>query len=129
MKNIQNNTLYTIENHHLSLFSFFTVMLTNFISSVFSVHSSTSGSTNFFLHLQFEWSKYSTTPQDLSHSHSQLLELKINPLSHTPFLINYLHLHLHLSWFHRCLLLRIILSNLHMHLQVLCHFYLSRFIS
>ena len=33
---------------------------------------------------------------DLSHPHSQLLELQINPLSHLPLPINYLHLHLHL---------------------------------
>ena len=107
---------------HLQLFLFFTVMLTNFVSSMFSVHSSISGSTYFFLHLQFEQSRYSPVSQDLSHSDSQLLGLKINPLSHTPLSINYLHSHLHLSSFHRCLLLQIILSNLHIHLQVSCHF-------
>ena len=54
MKNIQNNTLYTVEIMHLSLFSFSTVMLTDFASSIISVHSSTNGSTIFFLHLQSE---------------------------------------------------------------------------
>ena len=122
MKNVQNNALYTIEKLHLSLFSFSTVTLTNFVSSIFCVHSSTSGSTNFFLHLQFEWSKYSLILQVLSHSLSQLLGFKINPLSHTPLSINSLHSHVHLSSFHRCLLLQIILSNLHIHLYDSCHF-------
>ena len=60
--------------------------------------------------------------QVLSHSHSQLLGFQINPLSHSPLSTNSLHSHLHLSLFHRCLLLQIILSNLHIHLQVSCHF-------
>ena len=76
----------------------------------------------FFLHLQFEWSKYSLILQDLSHLLSQLLGFQINPLSHTPLSINSLHSHLHLSSFHRCLLLQIILSNLHIHLHDSCHF-------
>ena len=107
---------------HLSLISFSTVMLTNFVPSIFSVHFSTSGSTNFLLHLQSESSKYSPVLQDLSHSHSRLLGLKINPLSHTPLSINSLHSHIHLSLFHHCLLLQIIFSDLHMHLHESCHF-------
>ena len=103
-------------------------MLTNFVSSIFSVHSSTNGSINFFLHLQLEKSRYSPILQDLSHSHSQLLGFQTYPLSHTPLSINSLHSHLHLSLFYLCLVLQIILSNLNMHLQVSCHF-MSRFIS
>ena len=58
----------------------------------------------------------------LSHSHSQLLGLQMNPLSHTPLSINSLHLHhLHLFIFRRCLLLQTVASNLHSHLNVSCH--------
>ena len=115
---IENNTMrtmYTIEELHLFSLSIVTIPM-------FFVHSSISGSTNFFLHLQLKLSKYSLIPQDLSHSHSQLLGLKINLLSHSPLSINSLHSQLHLSLFHRCLLLQITLSNLHIHLQVSCHF-------
>ena len=59
---------------------------------------------------------------DLSHSHLQLLGLKIYPLSHTPLSINSLHSHLHLSLFHLSLLLQTISFNLHMHLHASCHF-------
>ena len=96
-------------------------MLTNLVSSIFTILSSTSGSTNFFYTYNLKNLKYLATPQDLSLSHSQLLGFQINPLSHTPLSINSLHSHLHLSLSHRCLLLKIILSNLHMHLQVSCH--------
>ena len=49
MKNIQNNTLYTVQTLHLSLFSFLSkVFLTKLVSLIFSVHSLTSESTNFF---------------------------------------------------------------------------------
>ena len=82
---------------HLCLFSFSArVILAIFTFSTFSVHLSISSSTNFFLHLQFPWSKYSPTSHDLSHSHSQLLGFQINPLSHPPLSINSLHSHLHL---------------------------------
>ena len=60
-------------------------------------------------------------PHDLSHSHSQLLRFQINSLSHIPLSINSLHSHLHLSSFHLWLLLKTLASNLHLHLQVLCH--------
>ena len=59
---------------------------------------------------------------DLSHSHSQLLGFQIYPLPHTPLLINSLNSHRHLSLFQRCLLLQTIVSNLHIHLHVSCHF-------
>ena len=68
-----------------------------FTSSTFLVHSWSNSSTNFFLHLQFLWSKYLPTSHDLSHSHSQLLQFQTDPLSHTPLSINYLHSHLNLS--------------------------------
>ena len=97
-------------------------MLTNFVSSSFSVHASISGSINIFLHVQSEQSKYWLILQDLSHSHSRLLGLKINPLSHTPLSNKSLHSHLHLSSVHLCLLLQIISFNLHLHLHVSCHF-------
>ena len=91
-------------------------MLANFTSSIVSVHSSITWSTNFFLHLQFLWSKYTLISQFLSHSHSQLLGFQINSLS-----INSLHSHLHLFLFHLCLLLQTIASNLHLHLHFSCH--------
>ena len=96
-------------------------ILASFTSLTFSVYSSTSLSTNFFLHLQFPLSKYSPTSHDLSHSHSQLLGFQINPLLHTPLSINYLHSQLHLSSFQRCLLLQTLLSSLHLHLHISCH--------
>ena len=111
--------MYTMQQLHL--FSCLFLFSTNFVSSIFSVHSSTSLSTNFSLHLQFLQSKYLPISQDLSHSHSQLLRFQINPLSHTPLSTNSLHLHLHLPSVQRCLLLQTLRSNLHLHLQVLCH--------
>ena len=65
----------------------------------FNSFSTLNGATNFFLILQFSWSKYSPTLHTLSHSHSQLLGFQINPLSYTLLSINYLHSHLHLSLF------------------------------
>ena len=69
------------------------VILASFAYSTFSVHSSISLSTDFFLHLQFSYSKYSPTSHDLSHSHSQLLGFQIDTLSLIPLSINYLHSH------------------------------------
>ena len=60
-------------------------------------------------------------PHDLSHSHSQLLASQINPLSHIPLSTNSLHSNLHLSSFHRYLLLQTLALNINMHLQVSCH--------
>ena len=76
---IENNTMYTIKKLYLCLLSFLSkvfltsfvsflsevfltsfasflskVFLTSFVSSICLIHSSTSGSTNFSLHLQFE---------------------------------------------------------------------------
>ena len=114
--------MYNVLKLHLCLFSFSAkVILASFTFSLVSVHSSTNLSTNFFLHLQFSQSKYSATSYDLSHSHSQLLIFQINLLSHKPLSINFLHSHLHLPSFQRCLLLQTLASNLHLHLNVLCH--------
>ena len=49
-----NSTSYTTQERHLLLFLFFTVMLTNFVSLIFSVQSSSNGCTTFFLRLQLE---------------------------------------------------------------------------
>ena len=57
---------------------------------------------------------------DLSHSHSQLLGLQINILSHIPLSTNSFHSYQYLSSFHLCLLLQTLALNLHMHLQVSC---------
>ena len=41
-KNIENNTMYSVQELHLSLFSFLAeVFSTSFVSAMFSVHSST----------------------------------------------------------------------------------------
>ena len=123
VKNIKNNAIYSVRDLHVCLFSFSAeVIWACFNFSTVSVHSSTNSSTNFFLHLQFSYSKYSPTSHDLSHSHSQLLGFQINPLSHTPLSINSLHSHLHLSLFHLCLLLQTPASSLHLHFQVSFHF-------
>ena len=132
VKIIESNTMYSVQELHLCIFSFSVecnsiecnsveVILASFTSSVISTHSSTNLSTNFFLHLQFSQSKYSPTSHDLSHSHSQLLGFQIYPLSHTLLSINSLHSHQHLSLFQRCLLLQTLASNLHLHLHVSCH--------
>ena len=104
------------------LLHFVELMLIRLVSSIFSLHSSINLSINLFLHLQFSQSKYSPKSHDLSHSHSQLLGFQIYPLSHIHLSNNYLHSHRHLSLFHRCLLLRTLASNLHLHLDVSCHF-------
>ena len=58
---------------------------------------------------------------DLSHSQGKLLGFQIYALSHDILLIkSSLHLDLHLSLFHICLLLQTAEVNLHIHLQVLC---------
>ena len=119
IKNIENNTMCSVHELHLHLFSFSArVILASFTSSTASVHSSNNLSTNSFLHLQFSKSKYSPTSHDLSHLHSQLLGFQVNPLSHTSLSINSLHSHLHLSLFQRCLLLQTLTSSLHLHLHV-----------
>ena len=83
---IENNTMYSVQELHLCLFLFLAESFsTSLVSSIFSVHSSTRLSTNFFLHLQLSQSKYSPISHDLSQSHLQLLGFQINPLSHTPY--------------------------------------------
>ena len=122
VKNIKNNAICSVRDLHVCLFSFSAeVIWASFNFSTVSVHSSTNSSTNFFLYLQFSYSKYSPTSHDLSHSHSQLVGFQINLLSHTPLSINSLHSHFYLSSFQRCLLLQTLLSSLHLHLHVSCH--------
>ena len=58
-----------IVHEDLLLYSVISVIFASFASLTFSVHSSTSFSTNFFLHLQFSGSKYPPISHDLSHSH------------------------------------------------------------
>ena len=103
--------MYSMQELYLHTFSV-TVTSATFISSIFSIDSSTNLSTNFFLHLQFLQSKYSLASHDSSHSHSQLLGFQIDPLSHTPLSIDSLHSHLYLSSFQLCLLLQTLASNL-----------------
>ena len=114
VKIIENNIMNSVQELNLCIFSVecysierssAEVISAIFTSSVFSVHSSTNLSTIFFLHLQFSQSKYSPTPHDLSHSHSQLLGFQIDPLSHVLLSINSLYSHLRLSSFQRSLLL------------------------
>ena len=114
--------MYSVQELHLCLFLFSVeVILASFTSSTFSVHSSISLSSNFFLHLQFLYSKYSPTSHDLSHSHSQLVGFQINTLSHTPLSINSLHSHLLLPLFQRCLLLQTLSLSLQWHLHLSWH--------
>ena len=89
VKNIQNNTMYTMQKLHLSslLSSIFT------FSSISSLHSSINLSINLVLHLQFLYCKYSPKSHDLSHSNLKLQGFQIYPLLHVPFSINYLHSH------------------------------------
>ena len=98
--------MYSVQELHLGSFLPFPakIILASFTFSIFSVHSSTSLSTN--LYLQFSYSKYSPTSLDLSHSNSELLGFQINPLS-----IN--SLHSHTSW---------LPSRLHKGLQLFYYF-------
>ena len=125
----ENNTVYSAKELHLWLFlSSAKVILGSFTPSTFTVHSSaelcsvelrsTNLSTNFFLRLQYFWSKYLPTWHDLLHSRSQSLGFQINPLLHTPLSKNCLHSQLHLSLFQRYLLLQTLGSNPHLHLHV-----------
>ena len=98
IKNIENNTIYIIQE---LLLHFVELILIKLVSSIFSLHSSINLSISLFLHLQFFWSKCSPKSKDLSDSHLQFLGLQIYPLS-----INSLHSHDHLSLFHRCLSLQ-----------------------
>ena len=122
LKIIENNTMCSVQEHLRWFSCLAKVILAIFTWPVFSVHSSTNLSTNFFLRLPFSLSKYSPISHNLSHSLPQLLGFQINPLSHTPLSTNSLHSHLHLSFFHLCLLWQTLASNLHLHLQVSCHF-------
>ena len=115
VKNIENNTMYNMQELCLHLVE---LILTKLVSSISSLHFSTNLSTKLFLYLQFSQSKYSPISQVLLHSYSQLLGFQINPLSHTPLSINSLQSHLHLFLFQRCLLLQTIASNLHLQLHV-----------
>ena len=109
--------MHSAKELHLFLCLFSTIL----VSSIFSVHSASNLSTNFFLHKQISSSKYSPISHDLSHSHFQLLGFQINSLSHTPLSINSLHSHLRLSSFQRCFLLQTLASNLDLYLHVSCH--------
>ena len=122
VKIIENNTMYSMQIDLHTLLCSNKVISAIFVSSIFSVHSSTNLSTNIFPHQQFSQSKYSLTSHDLSNSNSQLLGFQINHLLHTPLSINILRSRLHLSSFHLCLLLQALASRLHLHLQVSCHF-------
>ena len=54
VKNIENNTMCSVQEVHLYMFSFSArVILASVTSSTALVHSSTNLSTNLFLHLQF----------------------------------------------------------------------------
>ena len=119
VKIIENNTMYSVQELHLCLFSFSArVILASFTSLLVSVHSSTSLSANFFLHLQFLQSKYSPISHDLSHLHSQLLGFQINPLSHT--------LYQSILGIHTCIYLRssVVYCYKHLHL-VYINIYMS----
>ena len=97
VKIIENDTMYSVQQLHLCIFSrelhsmelhSVKVISAVFTSSTFSVNSSSelcsaNLSTNFFLRLQFSQSKYSPASYDLSHSHLQLLGLQIDPFLHT----------------------------------------------
>ena len=96
---VKNNRMYSVHEdlHSFSyLFSYpAKVILANFTSSIFSVHSSTNLSTNFLIYLIFLWSKYSPTSHDLSHSLSQLIGFQISPLSQLSLSASSSHSHSH----------------------------------
>ena len=99
VKIIENNTMYIVQELHLCIFSIecnsIEVISVIFTSSIFSVHSSTNFSTNFFLHLQFSQSKYSPTSHNLSHSDSQLRDSKQN--------LYHIHLYQLIICIHTCI--------------------------
>ena len=118
IKNMQNNTMYTIQELHSFICSF---SLSIFITSIFSVHSSTNESINFFSTLTIRIIEIFTNITRFLTFAITNTRIKKYPSLHTPLSINSLYSHLHLSSFHRCLLSQIILSNLHIHLQVSFH--------
>ena len=64
VKSIENESMYSVQELQLCLFSFLDeVVSTSFVSSIFSVHSSASLSANLFLHSRNF--KYSLKSQDL----------------------------------------------------------------
>ena len=70
VKIIESNTMYGVQEDLHSFSYSAKVIFAILSSSIFSVHSSTSLSTCYFLHLQFLRSKYSPISYDLSQSHS-----------------------------------------------------------
>ena len=70
---IKNNKLEIVQEHLYSISHSAKVIFVIFFSTAISVHSSTNLSTNFFLYLQFSYSKSSPISHDLSNSLSQLL--------------------------------------------------------
>ena len=62
--------------------------------------------TNFFLHLQFKWFKYSLISLDLSHSYSQLLGFQVNPLSNAHYqsifnILTWIYLHSNVVYYYK----------------------------
>ena len=53
MKNITNNTMYTVQEDLHSFLQPYCIILAILTLSIYLLHSSTNVSTSFFLHLQF----------------------------------------------------------------------------
>ena len=113
---------YILFHNHLELnyksFYLNTVPLSASSSNVISFHQ-------YFRYILYQLTfffTYSPSKYSHSYSHSQLLGFQLNPLSHIPLSISSLNLHLHLSSFNLCLLLQTLASNVHLYLQVSCHF-------
>ena len=105
VKNIENNTMYSMQELNVFLCSF---LLAIFTSLAVSVHFSISLSANCFLHLKFLYSSYSPTSHDLLHSHSQLVGFQINSLLHTPlsiyfYIYTYIYHHSNVVYYYKLL--------------------------
>ena len=105
-KNIENNTMYNMQELHISL--------AIFTSSIFSVYSSTSLSANYFLHLQFF---FSNIKWSVAFTFTFTRIPNISFITYT-FINQFFTIWL----FHCCLLLQTLASSLHLHLHVSCHF-------
>ena len=85
-KIIKNNTIYSVQELHLRLFSFpVEVILTNFTSLTASVHSSTSLSTNFFYICSF---------RNLNiHQHHMIYHIHIHNYQDSKHILYRIHLY------------------------------------
>ena len=116
VKSIENNTMYSMQELHLFLCFFDQLFL---LYQYFQCNLQLIYQLIFFYIYSFH--SLNTHQRHKIYRIYTHFRFQIDPLSHTPLLINSLHSHLHLSSFQRCLLLETLAGSLHLHLPVSCH--------